>query len=160
MEFSRQEYWTGFLQIIPSHIKSIDYVILLFLIPLEFSNSLVSYSFEKNIFYQLVSAIVSDVWSNTSLDVAVKFFFFFLMRLTFLSGLPRSLSGKESTCQAGAVGSIPDLERSPEEGIDNLLEYSCMENLMDREALRATVHRVPKILTQLRDWACMHTHNI
>ena len=83
MEFSRQEYWTGFLQIIPSHIKPIDYVILLFLIPLEFSNSMVSYSCEKQdktkqLFYQLFSAVVSDVWSNTSLDVAVKVFFFFL----------------------------------------------------------------------------------
>ena len=82
MEFSRQEYWTDFHQIIPSHIKPIDYVILLFLIPLEFSNSMVSYSCEKQdktkqLFYQLVSAIVSDVWSNTSLVVAVKVFFFF-----------------------------------------------------------------------------------
>ena len=80
MEFSRQEYWTGFLQIIPSHIKPIDYVILLFLIPLEFSTGMVSYSCEKQdktkqLFYQLFSAVVSDVWSNTSLDVAVKVFF-------------------------------------------------------------------------------------
>ena len=83
MEFSRQEYWTDFDQIIPSHIKPIDYVILLFLIPLEFSNSMVSFSCgkqdkTKQLFYQLVSAIVSDVWSNTSLVVAVKVFFFFL----------------------------------------------------------------------------------
>ena len=53
-----------------------------------------------------------------------------------------SLSGKESTCQAGDVGSVPGLERSPQEGIGNLLEYSCMGNPMDREAWRSTVHGV------------------
>ena len=55
-----------------------------------------------------------------------------------------SLSGKESTCQAGVVGSVPGLERSPQEGIGNLLKYSCMGNPMDREAWRATVHGVPE----------------
>ena len=41
-------------------------------------------------------------------------------------------SGKESTCQAGAIGSIPRLEESPGEGNDNPLQYSCLGNLMDR----------------------------
>ena len=42
------------------------------------------------------------------------------------------------------MGSIPGLGRSPGEGNGNPLQYSCLENPMDREAWRATVHRVTK----------------
>ena len=42
------------------------------------------------------------------------------------------------------VGLIPGLGRSPEEGSGNLLQYSCLGNLMDRGALQATVHGAPK----------------
>ena len=41
------------------------------------------------------------------------------------------------------AGSIPGWGRSPEGGHGNPLQYSCLENPMDREAWRATVHRVP-----------------
>ena len=40
------------------------------------------------------------------------------------------------------AGSIPGLERSPEIGTGNSLQYSCLENSMNRGAWRATVHRV------------------
>ena len=59
-------------------------------------------------------------------------------------GLPRRLSGKESACQAGNAGSIPGSERSLGEGNGNPLQYSCLENPMDRGAWQATVHRVAK----------------
>ena len=42
--------------------------------------------------------------------------------------------GKESACNAGDLGSIPGLGRSPGEGNGNPLQYSCLENSMDREA--------------------------
>ena len=42
------------------------------------------------------------------------------------------------------AGSIPGLGRYSGEGNGNLLQYSCLENLIDREAWRATVHRVAK----------------
>ena len=42
------------------------------------------------------------------------------------------LDGKKSTCDAGDLGSIPELGRSPGEGNDNPLQYSCLENFMDR----------------------------
>ena len=42
--------------------------------------------------------------------------------------------GKESACKAGVVGSIPGQERSPGEGNGNPLQYSCLENPMDRGA--------------------------
>ena len=45
------------------------------------------------------------------------------------------------------MGSIPALGRSPGEGNDNLLQYSCLENPMDREALQATVHRITESQT-------------
>ena len=40
------------------------------------------------------------------------------------------------------MGSIPGLGRSPGRGHRNLLQYSCLDNPMDREAWRATVHKV------------------
>ena len=40
------------------------------------------------------------------------------------------------------MGSIPRSGRSPERGNGNPLQYSCLENPMDRGALRATIHRV------------------
>ena len=44
---------------------------------------------------------------------------------------PNSLVGKESTCHAGDLGSIPELERSPGEGKGYPLQYSGLENPMD-----------------------------
>ena len=48
-------------------------------------------------------------------------------------------------------GAIPGLERSPGEGNDNPLQYSCLENSMDRGAWWATVHGVATSWTQLRE---------
>ena len=66
-------------------------------------------------------------------------------------GLPRYLSGKESTCNAGDMGTIPGLGRYPGEGNGNSLQYSCLGNAMDREAWQPTVHAVAKSQTQLSD---------
>ena len=52
--------------------------------------------------------------------------------------------GKESTSNAGDMGSTPGLERSPGRGNGNPLQYSCLENPMDRGAWPATVHGVAK----------------
>ena len=49
---------------------------------------------------------------------------------------------------AGDVGSIPGSGRSPGGGHGNPLQYSCLENLMDRGGWQATVHRVTKSRTQ------------
>ena len=68
-------------------------------------------------------------------------------------GFPKWLSGKESTCNAGATGdggSIPGSGRSPGGGRGNLLKYSCLENPMDKGAWRAKVHRVKKSQTHLK----------
>ena len=55
-------------------------------------------------------------------------------------GLPQWLDGKESAFNAGDVGSIPGWGRSPGGGHGNSLQYSCLENPMDRGEGRATVH--------------------
>ena len=56
---------------------------------------------------------------------------------------------KVSASNAGNPGSIPGSGRSPGEGNGNPLQYSCLENPMDRGAWRATVHGVSKSQTQL-----------
>ena len=60
-------------------------------------------------------------------------------------GFPHSSVGKESTCNARGPGSIPESRRSPREGSGNPLQYSCLENPMDRGAWRATGHGVKRV---------------
>ena len=59
--------------------------------------------------------------------------------------------GKESACNEGNLGLIPGSGRSPGEGHGNPLQYSGLENSMDRGAWCATVHGVPKSQTELSD---------
>ena len=60
-------------------------------------------------------------------------------------GFPHSSVGKESACNARDLGSIPGSGRSPGEGNGSPLQYSCLENPMDRGGWRATVHRVSRV---------------
>ena len=53
--------------------------------------------------------------------------------------------GKESTCNEGDLSSIPGLGRSPGEGHGNLLQYSGLENPLDRRAWQAAVRRLQRI---------------
>ena len=57
---------------------------------------------------------------------------------------PSCSDGNEYACNAGDPGSIPGLGRSPEEGNGNPLQYSCLENSMDRGSRWTAVHGVPK----------------
>ena len=66
--------------------------------------------------------------------------------MTFL-GFPRGSDGKESACSAGDLGLIPRLGRSPGEGNVYPLQYSCLEDAMDRGIGRATVQGVAKSWT-------------
>ena len=50
-------------------------------------------------------------------------------------GFPGGLDGKESTCKAGHLGSIPGLGRSPGGGHGNPLQYSCLENSHGQKSL-------------------------
>ena len=59
-------------------------------------------------------------------------------------GFPGGSDGKESACNAGDPGLIPGSGRSPGKGNGNLLQYSFLENSMDRGAWWAIVHGVTK----------------
>ena len=59
-------------------------------------------------------------------------------------GFPGGSEGKESACNPGDPGLIPGLRRSPGEGNGYPLQYSCLENSMDREDWWAIVHGVAK----------------
>ena len=76
--------------------------------------------------------------------------------------IPQWLSSKESACDAEAAGNsclIPAWGRFPGEGHDNLLQYSCLENPMDRGGRQATVHGVTKSQTRMKQLnTCTHVY--
>ena len=76
-------------------------------------------------------------------------------------GFPDGSAHKESTCNAGDsedTGSVPGWGRSPGEGNGNLLQYSCLENPIDRGTWLVTVHGVTKRQTWLNR-RCMLRYN-
>ena len=81
-----------------------------------------------------------------------SFVFFFFFGSIIALGLPSWFSGKESACSAGAsgdVGSVRGSRKSPGGGNGNPLQYSCLDNPMDRGDWRAIDHRVSKHQTRL-----------
>ena len=85
-----------------------------------------------------------------NLPLSISLFFFSCIFITILKvghqwGFPCRSVGKESAYNAGDLGSIPGSGRSPGEGNGNPLQYSCLENPMDRGAWQATVHGVARV---------------
>ena len=72
-------------------------------------------------------------------------------------GFPGGSEDKASACNAGDLGSIPGLGRSPGEGNGKPLQYSCLENPMDRGAWWAIVHQGSQRVGH--DWATSHTYS-
>ena len=62
-----------------------------------------------------------------------------------------SSDGKESACNTGDLGLIPEAKRSPGEENGYQLKYSCLENSMDRRAWKITIRNVAKSQIQLSD---------
>ena len=62
-------------------------------------------------------------------------------------GFPSSSAGKEPACNAGDPSLIPGLGRSPGEGNGDRLQYSCLENSMDRGIWWARIHEVKRSRT-------------
>ena len=77
-------------------------------------------------------------------------------------GFPGGTSGIENppvdAGDARDVGSIPGSGRCPEGSHGNLFQYSCLQNLMDRGAWQATVHRVTKSWTWMKQLKHAHVH--
>ena len=61
------------------------------------------------------------------------------------SGFPGGSDGKDSDCNVGDLDLIPVSERFPGEGNGNPLQYSCLDNSMDRGIWQATVHGVTRV---------------
>ena len=74
-----------------------------------------------------------------------------LLEHILILGFPGGSDSKESACNAGDPGTFPGSGRSPGEGNGNPLQYSSLENSMDRGAWQATVHGVAKSWTWLSD---------
>ena len=72
-------------------------------------------------------------------------------------GFPDSSDDKESVCNAGDLGSIPRMVRSPGEGNGNPLQCSCLENSMDRGTCQDTVHRVAE--SHMTEGLTIHTYH-
>ena len=79
-------------------------------------------------------------FTSNSSNINTKYLLHVLQR-----GFPHSSVGKVCACSEGDLGSIPGSGRSPGEGNGNPLQYSCLENPMDRGAWRATVHKVSRV---------------
>ena len=68
-----------------------------------------------------------------------------LSNISDIDGFSGVSVGKEAACNAGDLGLIPGSGRSPGEGNGNPLQYSCLENSMERGAHQVTVHRVTRV---------------
>ena len=77
---------------------------------------------------------------------------------TYSIGISMWLRRKVSVCNTGDLGSIPGSGRSPGERNGNPLQYSCLENPMDRGAWQATVHGVAKSRTRLSNFTYLLTY--
>ena len=76
----------------------------------------------------------------------------YLTYIQSTSGFPGGSDVKASACNAGDLGLIPGLGRYPGEGNGNPLQYSCLENPMDRGAWCTIVHGVTKSRIRLSDF--------
>ena len=86
------------------------------------------------------------IYTHRQYNVCVYLYYlrFIMGKYEIDYGFPGGSDSKESTCNIGDQGSIPGPERSPGEGNGNPLQYSCLENSMDRGAWWAIVHGVAK----------------
>ena len=95
------------------------------------------YNYNENQGWKRFNTLVVNVWAE------------FEFMYAWHQASPGSSAGKESTCNAGDVGPIPGLGRSPGEGKGYPLQYSGLENSMD-----CIAHGVAKSQTQLSNFHC------
>ena len=73
----------------------------------------------------------------------------YLLNIMLMKGFPDGLVHKESACNTGQLGLIPGTGRSPREGNDNPLPYSCLDNSMERRVWQSTIHGISRIGQEL-----------
>ena len=86
---------------------------------------------------------------SANTEINILFNFLICSHILFTRASLVTQDGKESMCNAGDLGSVPGLGRSPGGGHSNPLQYSCRRIPMDRRAWWTTVHGVAKSQTQL-----------
>ena len=104
----------------------------------------------NNFLFCMELFVLNSVWANVNIIIVlsfclyllglslgicvfVTFLYYFILDISLL-GFPGGSDGKESACNAGDPGLIPELRRSPGEGNSHSLQYSYLENPMDRGA--------------------------
>ena len=97
---------------------------------------------DPTIQWHMQALLPTHRWDPRKQRKPVSFFVFFFVCVC-------GSDGKEFACNAGDPGSIPGSGRSPGEGNGYPVQYSCLENRMDRGAWWATIHKVTKSQTQL-----------
>ena len=108
--------------------------------------------------FYLRSYFILLLWDRTCISKVIKNY-----RLPTVI-FPDNSVGKESACNVGDLGSIPGSRRSPGEGNSNPLQYSCLENSMDRETWWGTVHGAASVGHDLAtkppvgQWFNTHAH--
>ena len=105
--------------------------------------------------YSIMSSANSDNFTSPFLIQIPFVYFSYLIDVAGTSfttlkyvpstGFPGGSDGKESACNAGDPGSIPELERFSGEGNGYPLQYSCLENPMNRVAWWATIHGIAEL---------------
>ena len=93
---------------------------------------------------------------QSSLNIQLFFPLPALLGVLLVASSVSSSDGKASACNSGDPDSIPGSGTSPGEGNGYPLQYSCLENPMDRGAWQATVQGVIKSRTRLSDFISLH----
>ena len=132
--FSRWEYWSGLPCSPPGELPDPG------IKPVSVTSPVLSGMY-------FTTSVAWEAHVCISIYINLKYFLEYSCFLGFLGGSVV----KKPSANAGDMGSVPGSGRSPGEGNDNPLEYSCLWNPVDRGAWRATVHRVAEGWMPLSD---------
>ena len=151
MGFSRQEYWSGLPFPSPGDLSNPGIEPRS---PALQAHSLPSEPPGKTLTFLILYSLQMKLYAKEEKRGLRFSFFFFLYYCSICihhSGFPCTSDGKESACNERDLGSILGLGKTPEEGNTYQLQYSCLENSIDRETWWATVHAVTKSQIRLND---------
>ena len=112
--------------------------------------------------YPTKKSLKSDLWAHTPREYINILFFINLLSVEDIYwnqlGFPGGSVNKESACNSGDLGLIPESRGSPGEGNGYPFQYSCLKNPMDRGLWQATVHGVMKELDTTEQLSTLTAH--